>query len=596
MTISANIHRSHTCGALRASDINAEVQLMGWVNVKRNLGGLLFIDIRDHYGVTQVVIHPSASFFDEANSLRAESVVQVKGKVVKRESLNSKMPTGDIEIVVSEFRLESASEILPFPVANNPKQEHEDTRLKYRFLDLRTERLHKNIVFHNEVIRSLREGMYGNGFMEFQTPILTSSSPEGARDFLVPSRLHPGKFYALPQAPQQFKQILMCSGFDRYFQIAPCFRDEDPRADRAPGEFYQLDLEMAFATQDDVFANAEKLMKEVFTKHGSHRRFPATPFLRMPWLEAMDRYGSDKPDLRFACEMHNVEKCFEGSQFAVFKNIIEQKGILRAIRIPGGAAQSRKFFDEADAFVKEQGLGGMPWLAFKDGEWKGSAAKAVSDSEKQMLAEIVKVESGDAVVFVIGAHKLKTQTVGGRLRLWLADKLALRDTSFWSFLWIVDFPMFEWNDEDSKIDFSHNPFSMPQGGMESLQNKNPTDILAYQYDLVCNGYEVASGATRNHSRDIMQKAFEIAGYPATEVESRFGALWNAFQYGAPPHSGMAFGIARLVMIILDEPNIREVIAFPLNGRAMDLMMGAPSEVSEKQLRDVHVNIRRSEKS
>jgi aspartyl-tRNA synthetase len=406
----------------------------------------------------------------------------------------------------------------------------------------------------------------------------------------VPSRLHPGKFYALPQAPQQFKQILMCSGFDRYFQIAPCFRDEDPRADRAPGEFYQLDLEMAYATQDDVFANAEILMKAVFEKHGSHRKFPATPFQRIPWLEAMDKYGSDKPDLRFGCEMHNVEKVFEATSFGVFKNVMEQKGILRAIRVPGAAAQSRKFFDEADAFVKEHGLGGMPWLALNNGEWKGSLAKVVTDSEKQMLTETVGLQNGDAVVFLIGTNKLKTQGVGGRLRLWLADKLSLRDLSAWSFLWIVDFPMFEWNDEDNKIDFSHNPFSMPQGGMEVLQTKNPIDILAYQYDLVCNGYEVASGATRNHRRDVMQKAFEIAGYPATEVETRFGALWNAFQYGPPPHSGMAFGIARLVMILLDEPNIREVIAFPLNGRAMDLMMGAPSEVSEKQLRDVHIKI------
>jgi aspartyl-tRNA synthetase len=588
--ITKNCHRSHTCGALRLSDAGEDVWLMGWVHVKRNLGGLLFIDLRDHYGITQVVIHPEAKFFDEANSLRAESVIQVKGKVVKRESVNSKIPTGDIEIVVSEFRLESASDILPFPVAHNPKQESEDTRLKFRFLDLRTERLHKNIVFHNDVIRSLREGMYGNGFMEFQTPILTSSSPEGARDFLVPSRLHPGKFYALPQAPQQFKQILMCSGFDRYFQIAPCFRDEDPRADRAPGEFYQLDLEMAYATQDDVFANAEKLMKEVFVKHGAHRRFPATPFRRIPWLEAMDKYGSDKPDLRFACEMHNVESVFANTTFGVFKNVLEQNGILRAIRAPGAAAQSRKFFDEADAFVKEQGLGGMPWLAFNNGEWKGSLAKVLSDTEKEQLTQALSLQNGDAVVFVVGKDKLKTQSVGGRLRLWLADKLSLRDLSAWSFLWIVDFPMFEMNEEDNKVDFSHNPFSMPQGGMEALQNKNPLDVLAYQYDLVCNGYEVASGATRNHRRDIMQKAFELAGYPATEVESRFGALWNAFQYGAPPHSGMAFGIARLVMILLDEPNIREVIAFPLNGRAMDLMMGAPSEVSEKQIRDVHVAI------
>ncbi len=595
--------RSHNCSELNMNHINQNVTLMGWVHSKRDLGGLIFIDVRDHFGITQVVIHPDSPFFSEASSVRQESVIQVKGNVVKREgAINSKISTGEIEVIASHFMIESPSEILPFPVAHNPKQESEDTRLTYRFLDLRTEKMHRNILFRCNVIRYIREKMNSLGFNEFSTPILTSSSPEGARDFLVPSRLHPGHFYALPQAPQQFKQLLMCSGFDKYFQIAPCFRDEDPRADRAPGEFYQLDVEMSFATQDDVFNIIEELMIGLFenkqfsnrkilplshydTKYiqNNLRKFPC-----IPWHDAMDKYGIDKPDLRYSLEMQNVEETLEHTQFAIFKSVIEKKGIIRAIVIPNAASQSRKFFDEADAYAKEIGLGGLPWLAVKDGEWKGSIAKQLSESEKKALGNQLKFENSDAVVFIVGSEKLKTQTAGGKIRNYFADKLNLKDPNVWAFAWIVDFPMYEFNEDDQKIDFSHNPFSMPQGGMETLKNKNPLDILAHQYDLVCNGIELSSGAIRNHRRDVMKKAFEIAGYSESDVENKFGALWNAFAFGAPPHGGIAPGIDRMVMLLLNEPNIREVIAFPLNQKAMDLLMKAPSMVSGNQLKEIHI--------
>lgn len=594
--------RTHNCSELNSKFIEQNVTLMGWVHSKRDLGGLIFIDIRDHFGITQVVIHPNAVFFAEASQVRQESVIQIKGTVKKREgAVNTKIPTGEIEVIAEFFHLESPAEILPFPIAHNPKQESEDTRLTYRFLDLRTEKMHKNILFRCNVIRYIREKMHALGFYEFNTPILTSSSPEGARDFLVPSRIHPGQFYALPQAPQQFKQLLMCSGFDRYFQIAPCFRDEDPRADRAPGEFYQLDIEMSFVTQDQVFDVIEELMSGLFenTQFTSRKILPLThyesqyiknkrKFPCIPWHAAMDKYGIDKPDLRFKLEMQNIEETLAHTQFAVFKSTLEAKGIVRAIVVPGAALQSRKFFDDADAYAKEVGLGGLPWLAVKDGEWKGSIAKQLSESEKKALGNQLKLEPNDAIVFVLGKDKLKTQLAGGKIRNYFADKLNLKDQNNWAFAWIVDFPMYEFNEDEQKIDFSHNPFSMPQGGMSALQNKNPLEILAFQYDLVCNGVELSSGAIRNHRRDVMKKAFELAGYTESDVENKFGALWNAFAFGAPPHGGIAPGIDRMIMLLLNEPNIREVIAFPLNQKAMDLLMKAPSSVSDKQLKEIHI--------
>ena len=583
--------RSHNCGELASNHIGTAVTLMGWVHARRNLGGLQFIDLRDHHGLTQVVINPEAPFFAAVSELRPESVIKIKGKVVRREgAVNTKLATGEIEIVVEEYELESASEILPFPIAHNPKEESDDTRLTYRYLDLRTERMHKNIVFRSKVIQFLRSRMVELGFLEYQTPILTSSSPEGARDFLVPSRLNPGRFYALPQAPQQFKQLLMCSGFDRYFQIAPCFRDEDPRADRSPGEFYQLDIEMSFVTQEEIFTMVEKIMADTF-KTFSTRKIKNDPFPRIPYLQSLDLYGSDKPDLRYSLPMTNVENLFANTDFAVFKKTLEGKGILRAIHITAGAAQSRKFFDEADAFAKENGLGGLPYLTFKDGEWKGSCAKALNDQEKSALQAALKIQNGDAVFFILGANKLKTQLSGGKMRTWFADKLNLRDLSQWAFCWIVDFPMFEFNEEEGRIDFCHNPFSMPQGGMDALLNQEPLDILAYQYDIVCNGIELSSGAIRNHKREVMKKAFEIAGYSDNDIEIKFAALWNAFRYGPPPHGGIAPGIDRMIMLLLDEPNIREVIAFPLNQKGQDPMMNAPSEISDRQLKDVHIQCR-----
>lgn len=597
--------RSHTCGELNLSHTAQSVTLMGWVHVQRNLGGLIFIDVRDHYGITQVVIPPNAPFFANAGQVRVESVVRITGMVQKREgAVNDKLSTGAIEVLATAFEVESHCEILPFPVAHNPKQEGEDTRLAYRYLDLRTAKMHKNILFRCHVIQSIRQKMQSMGFNEFTTPILTSSSPEGARDFLIPSRLHAGAFYALPQSPQQFKQILMCAGFDRYFQIAPCFRDEDPRADRAPGEFYQLDIEMSFVEQDDVFDVAEKLMLSVFenpqlsTKKilpNSHyapqyiknnRAFPC-----IPWRDAMDKYGSDKPDLRFGLEMTNVEDVFSQTNFALFKNLLAENGCIRVIRLEGGAQHSRKFFEDAESYAKEIGLGGLPWLAVKDGEWKGSLAKPLSEGEKTALQNKLKMQNNDAIVFILGNKKLKTQTSGGKMRTYFSQKHTMSIPDAWAFAWIVDFPMYEYDELEEKVVFSHNPFSMPQGGMDALLKQDPLDILAYQYDLVCNGFELSSGAIRNHRREVMKKAFEIAGYCEKEVETKFGALWNAFAFGAPPHGGIAPGIDRMIMLLLGEPNIREVIAFPLNQKAMDLMMGAPSTVSERQLKEAHVVVR-----
>lgn len=574
--------RTHTCGQLKAADAGTKVTLMGWVARVRDFGQLVFVDLRDHYGITQIVITQEKKFRTDVSHLRPESVVQFKGTVQLRESENKNVATGAIEVLAEEFHLESASDVLPFPVSDNQKSEGEESRLRYRFLDLRTDRMHRNIVFRSDVISYIRKIMVQHGFREYQTPILTSSSPEGARDFLVPSRLHHGLFYALPQAPQQFKQIIMCSGFDRYFQIAPCFRDEDPRADRSPGDFYQLDIEMSFVTQNDILQTVESVMMDVFS-HFSNRPFQRTPFPHITYRDALLRYGSDKPDLRYELEMVDTADVFSRSEFKVFANTLASKGHLRAIRLPAAAAQSRKFFDDLDGVAKLNKLGGLPYVTLADEEWKGSAAKFISSAERQALTAKLGLRSGDAAVFITGPGEQSTLQAGGKVRSAAAAALGMGKGNEWAFCWIVDYPFYEWNEDENKVDFSHNPFSMPQGGMDALLNQKPLDVLAYQYDLVCNGIELSSGAIRNHRRDIMKKAFEIAGYPAEVVERKFPALWHAFQFGAPPHGGIAPGIDRMIMLLLDEPNIREVIMFPLSQRAQDLMMGAPSDVTQKQL-------------
>ena len=583
-----NEYRTHTCGELRAADIGKKVKLAGWIHRKRNLGNLCFVDLRDHYGITQCVFDSSSALFEKIQDLRVESVVGFIGEVVARESVNKNMPTGDIEIQVSEVEVYSEAEVLPVQVFGEGN-EPEELRLKYRFLDLRRERIHNNIMLRSKVIAEMRRLMMEQGFTEFQTPILTSSSPEGARDFLVPSRLNPGKFYALPQAPQQFKQLIMVSGFDRYFQIAPCFRDEDPRADRSPGEFYQLDMEMSFATQEDVFKVIEKTMGTIFKEFSNGKIVSDAPFIHIPFKEAMLKYGSDKPDLRNPLIIADATEFFRNSGFGVYDSKVAEGQQIRAIKIPNAGNKPRSFFDKFDAYAKEEGFGGMAYVAFATEAAKG-IAKFFSAEKLTELKTAFGVDEGDAVIFLAGKG-LAFAKFSCKVLNMLGEALDLFEKNAFRLCWIVDFPFYEENEETGAIEFSHNPFSMPQGGLEALNNKNPLEIFAYQYDLVCNGCELASGAVRNHSPEIMYKAFKIAGYDNSVVDNKFGGMINAFKYGAPPHAGCAPGIDRTGMLLLDEPIIRDVIMFPLNGRAQDLMMQAPNTVDEQQLKELHIDIK-----
>ncbi|HUW72725.1 MAG TPA: aspartate--tRNA ligase, partial [Methyloceanibacter sp.] len=565
------------------------VRLSGWVHRIRDHGGLLFVDLRDHYGLTQIVADPDSPVFAAAETLKPEWVVRIDGEVVARteDTINPNLPTGQVEVRVKDLEVLSDSAELPLPVFGEPDYP-EETRLKYRFLDLRRETLHNNIMKRAEIIASLRDRMREAGFFEFQTPILTASSPEGARDYLVPSRVHPGKFYALPQAPQQFKQLIMMAGFDRYFQIAPCFRDEDARADRSPGEFYQLDIEMSFVTQDDVFEAVEPIMRGLFEAFGGGK--PVTPkFPRIPYAEAMHKYGTDKPDLRNPIEMEDVTEHFRGSGFKVFAGMIEMDVNTRVWAIPGKGGGSRAVCDRMNSWAQGEGQPGLGYIFFRDGEGAGPVAKNIGPERTEAIRTQLGLEDGDAVFFVAGLPK-EFAEFAARARVKIGDELKVTKTDCFDFCWIVDFPMFEWNDQEGKIDFSHNPFSMPQGGLEALETMEPEEILAYQYDLVCNGVELSSGAIRNHKPAIMEKAFAIAGYPKEELEQRFGGMLRALQYGAPPHGGIAPGIDRIVMLLCGEENLREVVMFPMNQQAEDLLMGAPSEVSPEQLKELNIRV------
>lgn len=585
-----HIYRSHNCGQLRIGDAGTTARLSGWIHRKRDHGNLVFIDLRDHYGLTQCVVDVSSPVFKVLERLRPESVICVTGKVVKREgdTVNKNLPTGEIELHVEEAEVLSEADILPMQVAgdyDNP----EDVRLRYRFLDLRREKLHNNMVLRSKVIASLRRRMIEEGFVEYQTPILTASSPEGARDFLVPSRLHPGKFYALPQAPQQFKQLLMVSGFDRYFQIAPCFRDEDSRADRSPGEFYQLDFEMAFVTQEDVFAAIEPVLYGVFEEFGNGKKVTPAPFPRIPYAEAMLKYGSDKPDLRNPLIITDVTDIYRGSSFGIFANAVERGSLVRAIPAPGAVSKPRSWFDKMNDWARTIGMPGIGFITFTNEGPKGAIAKNLDEERIKAVKETVGVKEGDAVFFVC-EKKGNVEKFAGQVRTKVCDLLELGEKDAFRFCWITDFPMFELDEETNKVCFSHNPFSMPQGGMDALLNKDPLEINAYQYDIVCNGIELSSGAIRNHRPDIMYKAFEIAGYGPEVVEQKFGGMLSAFKFGAPPHGGAAPGVDRMVMLLADEPNIREVILFPMNQQAQDLMMQAPAEVTPKQLKELHIKV------
>jgi aspartyl-tRNA synthetase len=585
-------YRTHTCAALDADAVGQAVRLSGWVHRKRDHGGVLFVDLRDHYGITQIVADADSPALPVLEQVRVESVVTVDGEVKRRSeaTVNPNLATGEIEVFARGVAVQSPAAELPMPVAGDADYP-EDIRLRYRFLDLRREQLHANIMLRAHVIASIRRRMVAQGFTEFQTPILTASSPEGARDYLVPSRVHPGKFYALPQAPQMFKQLLMVAGFDRYFQIAPCFRDEDARADRSPGEFYQLDFEMSFVTQDDVFAAIEPVLHGVFEEfadwQGKGRQVSALPFRRIPYRESMLRYGNDKPDLRNPILISDVSDHFRGSGFGRFAAIVEAGDVVRAIPAPGTAERSRKFFDDMNAWAQGEGFAGLGYATRKGGEWGGPIAKNHGEAAMTALADALGLGPDDGLFFAAG-KEAQAARLAGLARTRVGEQLGLIDPDRFEFCWIVDFPMFEYDEDAKKVDFSHNPFSMPQGELEALENKDPLDILAYQYDIVCNGVELSSGAIRNHRPEIMYKAFEIAGYARADVDRDFAGMINAFKYGAPPHGGSAPGIDRIVMLLADQPNIREVITFPMTQKAEDLMMGAPSVVSPKQLRELHL--------
>jgi aspartyl-tRNA synthetase len=582
-------YRTHTCGALRESNIGETVRLSGWCHRIRDHGGVLFVDLRDHYGLTQCVVDPDSPAFSLAEKLRSEWVVRMEGKVRRRPegTDNAELPTGQVELYVADIEVLGPAAELPLPVFG--EQEYpEDIRLKYRFLDLRREKLHQNIMTRGAVVDSMRKRMKEQGFFEFQTPILTASSPEGARDFLVPSRIHPGKFYALPQAPQQYKQLLMMSGFDRYFQIAPCFRDEDPRADRLPGEFYQLDVEMSFVTQDDVFAAMEPVITGVFEDFAKGK--PVTKnWPRIPFAEAVRKYGSDKPDLRNPIEMAEVSEHFRGSGFKVFARMLEDtKNQVWAI--PGTGGGSRAFCDRMNSWAQGEGQPGLGYIMWREGgEGAGPLANNIGAERTAAIREQLGMKEGDAAFFVAGDPE-KFWKFAGLARMKVGEELNLIDKDRFELAWIVDFPMYEYNEEDKKVDFSHNPFSMPQGGLEALQTQDPLTIKAFQYDIACNGYEIASGGIRNHKPEAMVKAFEIAGYGEKDVVERFGGMYRAFQYGAPPHGGMAAGLDRIVMLLCGTTNLREISLFPMNQQAVDLLMGAPSEVTTKQLRELHIRL------
>ncbi|MDG5749634.1 aspartate--tRNA ligase [Qipengyuania sp. XHP0211] len=583
-------YRTHNCAQLTKDNVGDTVRLSGWVHNKRDHGGVLFVDLRDHYGITQIVADEDSEALPILDRIKLESVVTIDGTVKARDdvAVNKNLPTGEIEVFARSVEVQSRADDLPL-IVNSAEDYPEETRLKYRFVDLRRERVHKNIMLRNQVITSLRRRMTDQGFSEFQTPILGASSPEGARDYLVPSRLHPGRFYALPQAPQMFKQLLMVAGFDRYFQIAPCFRDEDLRADRSP-EFYQLDFEMSFVTQEDVFQAIEPVLAGVFEEFADGKSVtPAGEFPRIPYAEAMLKYGSDKPDLRNPLIISDVTSHFEKSGFGLFEKIVGGGGRVRVIPAPNTHEKSRKFFDEMNDWARREGFAGLGYVTRKGGEFGGPIAKNHGSEGMEKLYAELGLGENDGLFFAAGKEK-DAAKLAGAARTRVAEELGLIEEDCFKFCWIVDFPMFEYDEDQKKVDFSHNPFSMPQGEMEALESKDPLDILAWQYDIVCNGYELSSGAIRNHRPDIMYKAFEIAGYSQEDVDANFSGMIEAFKLGAPPHGGSAPGIDRIVMLLADEPNIREVIAFPLNQKAQDLMMGAPSVVAPSQLRDVHIRL------